>query len=108
MLMMQLTEGQLQSLTSSKCVWIRCAAFLYARLGMHHDRYWDIMGEYLMDDEEFEPYRGRAKEDKMTVGQYVEQLLTKDKYCDTISLPRIPVAQRRLINKRMVLYGQFR
>jgi len=37
----------------------------------------------------------------------VEQLLAKDKYCN-LNLPRIPVAQRRMINKRLVLYGQFR
>merc|ERR1712228_917645 len=43
----------------------------------------------------------------ITVGQFVELLLTKEKYCD-LSLPRITAAWRRLINERLVYYEQFR
>lgn len=105
-LTLQLTEGQLKSLLNSRSCWIRCAGFLYVRLGMHHERYWELLSDALMDTEEFVPFPGRGGE-IMSVGQYVEHLLTKDKYCD-LGLPRIPVAQRKIINKRMVLYGQFR
>mmetsp|Transcript_76083 Transcript_76083/g.211522 ORF Transcript_76083/g.211522 Transcript_76083/m.211522 type:complete len:593 (+) Transcript_76083:102-1880(+) len=108
MLTLQLTEGQLQMLMNSRSCWIRCAGFMYVRLGFHHDRYWELLSDALMDDESFVPFPGRGGE-TMTVGQYVEQLLTKDKYGETqLSFPRIPVAQRKTINKRMVLYGQFR
>mmetsp|Transcript_46606 Transcript_46606/g.92707 ORF Transcript_46606/g.92707 Transcript_46606/m.92707 type:complete len:550 (-) Transcript_46606:232-1881(-) len=106
LLVLQLTEGQLQSLSNSRSCWIRCACYLYVRLGVHQDRYWDLLSDALMDDEEFVPFPGRGAEN-MSVGQYVEQLLAKDKYCN-LNLPRIPVAQRRMINKRLVLYGQFR
>mmetsp|Transcript_74628 Transcript_74628/g.241304 ORF Transcript_74628/g.241304 Transcript_74628/m.241304 type:complete len:534 (-) Transcript_74628:301-1902(-) len=106
MLTLQLTEGQLQAILNSRSCWIRCAGFMYVRLGIHQDRYWDLLSEALMDDEEFVPFPGRGAE-SMSVGQYVEQLLAKDKYCN-LNLPRIPVAQRRAINRRLVLYGQFR
>jgi len=106
MLSLQLTEGQVQSIINSRSCWIRCAGFLYIRLGIHQDRYWELLSEALMDDEEFCPFPARGGE-SMSVGQYVEQLLAKDKYCN-LNLPRIPVAQRRSINKRLVLYGQFR
>lgn len=106
MLTLQLTEGQLQAIINSRSCWIRCAGFMYVRLGVHQDRYWELLSDALMDDEEFVPFPGRGAE-SMSVGQYVEQLLAKDKYCN-LNLPRIPVAQRRTINKRLVLYGQFR
>jgi len=106
MLSLHLTEGELQSLMNSRSCWIRCAGFMYVRLGIHQDRYWDLLSDALMDDDEFVPFPGREAE-SMSVGQYVEQLLAKDKYCN-LNLPRIPVAQRKSINKRLVLYGQFR
>mmetsp|Transcript_17476 Transcript_17476/g.34103 ORF Transcript_17476/g.34103 Transcript_17476/m.34103 type:complete len:554 (+) Transcript_17476:65-1726(+) len=106
MLSLHLTEGELQSLMNSRSCWIRCAGYMYVRLGIHQDRYWDLLSDALMDDDEFVPFPGREAE-SMSVGQYVEQLLAKDKYCN-LNLPRIPVAQRKSINKRLVLYGQFR
>mmetsp|Transcript_48126 Transcript_48126/g.139414 ORF Transcript_48126/g.139414 Transcript_48126/m.139414 type:complete len:545 (-) Transcript_48126:106-1740(-) len=106
LLNIMLNEGQLQALMNSRSCWIRCAGFMYIRLGVHQDRYWELLADSLMDDEEFTPFPGRGAE-TMSVGQYVEQLLAKDKYCN-LSLPRIPVAQRRAISKRLVLYGQFR
>lgn len=105
-LSLQLTEGQLQSLLNNSSCWVRCAAYVYVRLGVQHDRYWELLSDALMDDEEFIPFPGRGG-DSMTVGQYVEQLFTKDKYCD-LNLPRIPVAHRKVLNRRIVLYEQFR
>merc|ERR1712085_162100 len=101
-----LAEGQLQLLIRSRSPWTRCAAFLYVRMGMHVDRFWELMSEALMDQEEFVPFPSRGG-DKMTVGQYVESLLTKDKYCD-LTLPRVPVAPRKILTRRLVMYAQFR
>ncbi|CAK0837717.1 unnamed protein product [Prorocentrum cordatum] len=126
LMQIQLTEGQLQDMLDDPTVWTRCAAYSYVRWGMHHgrlrtpgslcrvllfgpprhDRYWELLSEALLDDEEFTPFPGRGS-DSMECGQYVEQLFTRDKYCDT-SLPRIPVAQRKMLMKRLVLYEQFR
>lgn len=105
-MVLPLTEGQLQMLIRSRSSWTRAAAFLYVRMGMHVDRYWELMSEALMDQEEFVPFPSRGG-DTMQVGQYVELLLTKDKYCD-ITLPRVPVVQRKMLNRRMVMYAQFR
>merc|ERR1719183_2256979 len=93
---------------NSRSCWLRSAGYLYVRLGFHHERYWELLSDALVDDEEFVPFPGRGAE-TMTVGQYVETLLTKDKYGETqLALPRIPVAQKRTITKRTVLFGQFR
>mmetsp|Transcript_75895 Transcript_75895/g.217264 ORF Transcript_75895/g.217264 Transcript_75895/m.217264 type:complete len:579 (-) Transcript_75895:69-1805(-) len=106
LLQTQLNEGELKGLLKNRSPFVRCAGFIYIRMGMHHERYWELLSDALMDNEEFNPFPSRGSE-TMSVGQYAEQLLTKDKYVD-LPLPRIPVAQRKAINKRMVLYGQFR
>jgi len=106
MLTLKLTEGQLQGLLNNRSRWVRCAGFLYVRLGVHFDRYWELLSDALMDPEEFVPYPDRGSE-SMSEGQFVEQLLTKEKYCD-FSLPRLAAAQRRVLNERLVLYEQFR
>merc|ERR1719247_1382744 len=103
---LQLTEGQLQNLLNSRSCWIRIAGYLCIRLGAHHERYWDLLHVALLDDEEFVPFPGRESE-KSSVGQFVELLLAKDKFCN-MTLPRIPTAARKQISKRLVLYGQFR
>jgi len=102
----KMTEGQLQSLLNHRCRWLRCAGYLYVRLGVHQARYWELLCDALMDHEEFVPFPGKGS-DKISEGQYVEHLLTKEKYCD-VNLPRIATAQRKSINERLVLYEQFR
>lgn len=100
------TEGQLRSLLNNKNRWVRCAGFVLVRLGVQQDRFWELLSDALLDIEEFVPFPGKGGE-KMTEGQYVEHLLMKEKYCD-LSLPRIAVAQKKMLNERLVLYDQFR
>ncbi|CAK0905314.1 unnamed protein product [Prorocentrum cordatum] len=57
------------------------------------DRYWDLLSEFLIENEDFVPCPESGGE-RMSEGKFVEDLLTKEKYCD-ISLPRIAAAQRR-------------
>jgi len=106
LLMLRLTEGQLQAMLNNRSRWVRCAGFLYVRLGVHFDRYWELLSDALMDPEEFVPFPDRGAE-QVSEGQFVEQLLTKEKYCE-FQLPRLAAAQRRLLNERLVLYDQFR
>eukprot|EP00927_Polykrikos_kofoidii_P065632 TRINITY_DN61369_c0_g1_i1.p1 TRINITY_DN61369_c0_g1~~TRINITY_DN61369_c0_g1_i1.p1 ORF type:complete len:601 (+),score=98.58 TRINITY_DN61369_c0_g1_i1:95-1804(+) len=106
LLQIKLTEGQLQALMNNRSRWVRCAGFLYVRLGVAQERYWELLSDHLMDDEVFVLFPGKDAV-PMTEGQYVENLLTKEKYVD-INLPRIAVAMRRTINERLVLYEQFR
>lgn len=105
-LTVKITEGQLRSLLANKNRMIRCAGSLFVRLGVHQDRYWELLADALLDVEEFVPFPGKGGE-KMSEGLFVEQLLTKEKYCD-LSLPRITVAQKKLLGERLVLYEQFR
>mmetsp|Transcript_32956 Transcript_32956/g.60680 ORF Transcript_32956/g.60680 Transcript_32956/m.60680 type:complete len:565 (+) Transcript_32956:163-1857(+) len=106
LLSIKLTEGQLQGLLNNRSLWVRCAGFLYVRFGVHQDRYWELLSDALMDPEEFVPSPSRSNE-TMTEGEYVEQLLSKEKYYD-FKLPRIEAAMRRTINEQMVVYHQFR
>eukprot|EP00746_Dinoflagellata_sp_MGD_P166903 gnl/MRDRNA2_/MRDRNA2_97123_c0_seq1.p1 gnl/MRDRNA2_/MRDRNA2_97123_c0~~gnl/MRDRNA2_/MRDRNA2_97123_c0_seq1.p1 ORF type:complete len:467 (+),score=85.40 gnl/MRDRNA2_/MRDRNA2_97123_c0_seq1:73-1401(+) len=104
----KLTEGQLNEMMESQSCWVRCASFLYIRLFCHTDRYWDLLSDSLIDDEEFVPFPKDGKEmESITVGEYVEMLLSQDKYCE-ITLPRVTAAQRKMITERLCLYGQFR
>lgn len=112
LLQTQITESDLDWMMKTDSCWIRCAAFLYVRLGFHCDRYWDCVADSLMDDEEFVPFTGKGSDSPaMTVGEYVEQLLMKADYGEgdtKLPLPRIPVAARTKISKRICLYPQFR
>lgn len=106
LLMMKLTEGQLRGLLNNRNRWCRCAAFLYVRMGVHQERYWELLSDALIDDEEFVPFPDGGAE-RITEGRFVELLLTKEQYCE-LSLPRISAALRRTITERLVLYDEFR
>eukprot|EP00401_Gymnodinium_catenatum_P015745 CAMPEP_0117517614 /NCGR_PEP_ID=MMETSP0784-20121206/31704_1 /TAXON_ID=39447 /ORGANISM="" /LENGTH=496 /DNA_ID=CAMNT_0005313503 /DNA_START=47 /DNA_END=1537 /DNA_ORIENTATION=- len=112
LLAVRVTEGDLAWMTKHDSCWIRCAAMLYVRLGFHSDRYWDCLADSLMDDEDFIPFTSRIGESStMTVGQYAENLLMKADYGESdtkFPMPRIPVATRTRICRRICLYPQFR
>eukprot|EP00929_Paragymnodinium_shiwhaense_P121596 TRINITY_DN93885_c0_g1_i1.p1 TRINITY_DN93885_c0_g1~~TRINITY_DN93885_c0_g1_i1.p1 ORF type:complete len:696 (+),score=215.32 TRINITY_DN93885_c0_g1_i1:124-2211(+) len=106
LLTLKLTEGQLLQLLNNRSLYVRCATYLYIRLGVHQDRYWEHLSEHLLDDEEFTPFPFREGL-TMSEGQYVEHLLSKEKYCD-VALPRIAPALKRTLHERLVYYDQFR
>jgi len=109
---MPMTEGDIMAMMKHEAIYVRCAAFLYVRLGFHVDRYWESLSEHLMDDSEFRPFTSRSGESATTtVGEYVEALLGGLEYGETemkLMLPRIPVAQRKMVSRRLCLYPQFR
>eukprot|EP00746_Dinoflagellata_sp_MGD_P072095 gnl/MRDRNA2_/MRDRNA2_29290_c0_seq1.p1 gnl/MRDRNA2_/MRDRNA2_29290_c0~~gnl/MRDRNA2_/MRDRNA2_29290_c0_seq1.p1 ORF type:complete len:445 (+),score=74.48 gnl/MRDRNA2_/MRDRNA2_29290_c0_seq1:170-1504(+) len=108
LLTIKLTEGKLREMMESPSCWVRCASFFYIRRFCHSDRYWDLLSDSLVDEEEFVPFPKDGKNmEAMTVGEYVEYLLSKEKYCD-VTLPRITAALRKSITERLCLYGQFR
>lgn len=123
LLQVGLTEGDLRWLMKHDDPCVRCAAFLYVRLGFHCDRYWDCLSESLMDDEEFVPFTSKSGESySMTIGEYVERLLVKQDYGEStgdgygkdkykekdLPLPRIPLATKTKLARRICLYPQFR
>jgi len=77
---------------------IRCCGFLYIRYGLPHDQLLGWLGEYLIDDEEFKPVP--EADAKTTIGEYVETLLSQDKYYTTV-LPRLPMATKRLVEEKL-------
>lgn len=104
---MKLTEGQLRSMLNNRSLWVRITAFLYVRFGVSQDRYWELLSDSLLEHEEFVPWPEREPRERMSEGQFVEQLLTKEKYCE-VQLPRIAAGQRRLLTERLVLFETFR
>lgn len=100
------TEGQLRGLMQDRSCFVRSAGALFVRMAVQPERYWELLGDYLMDEEEFVPWPTRGGE-WISFGNFVEQLLAKDTYCD-FKLPRIQAALKKQVAERLTRYEQFR
>lgn len=85
--------------------YLRCAGILYVRYGLPHDQLWAWLGEYVLDDEEFKP--SPDSEWKTTIGEYVEGLLSQDKYYNTV-MPRLPNSSKRKLEEKLAPMDQYR
>ncbi|CAK0883244.1 unnamed protein product [Prorocentrum cordatum] len=94
-------------LDHSESVPVRCAACLFARFSLRPDRLWDTLEEYMLDDQDLGDFRVKQPSLPPTVGEYVESLLTKDKYFGT-PLPRLPVVVRRKLEEHLAPLSQYR
>jgi len=104
---MGLDSRQLRRLLDSQeSPYLRCAGFLYVRYGMAADQLWDLIGDYILDDEVFKP-SADSSETQTTIGEYVEGLLAQDKYYNTV-FPRLPGSTRRKLEERLAPVGQYR
>lgn len=111
LLQIQINEKDLSIMLKHDSHWMRCAAFLYVRLGFHCDRYWECLGGALLDEEEFIPFKGKGVDagNTMTVGEYVEDLFMKVEYGESdakegrITLPRVPELAKQKLVKRICL-----
>jgi len=83
---------------------VRCAGFLFIRFGLAPDQLWPWLGEYVVDDEELRPSKDA---DRTTIGEYVEALLTQERYYSTI-LTRLPMSVKRHLEVRLAQVPQFR
>jgi len=90
---------------SQESPYIRCCGFLYVRFGLPHEQVLSWLGEYVLDDEEFKP--SPDSDYRTTVGEYVEGLLSQDKYYNTV-LPRLPMVTKRHVEERLAPLGQNR
>lgn len=63
------------------------------------------MGQYVLDDEEFKP--SPDSEFRTTIGEYVEGLLSQEKYYNTV-LPRLPMGVKRQLEVHLAPIGQYR
>lgn len=108
LLTMGLTGGQLRRIIESEeSAYIRCAGFLFVRFGMAPDQLWSWVGEYVLDDEELRLSGKDADAGSTTIGEYVESLLTQERYFSTV-LPRLPVAIKRTLEARLAQVPQDR
>eukprot|EP00971_Amphidinium_carterae_P078828 1559647-Amphidinium_carterae.1 len=96
----------MQLLENKDSPYIRCCGFLYIRFGCAPEKLWDHLGEYCLDEQEFEPSKSQPSF-TMTIGEYVEALLMDEKYYYT-NLPRIPVAVKKKIEERVAPISQYR
>jgi len=85
--------------------YIRCCGFLYIRLGLPQNELLSWLGEYLIDDEEFKP--SPDSDFKTTIGEYVELLLSQEKYYNT-PLPRLTTATKRHVEEKLAPLAQNR
>ena len=65
----------LQLVENQDSAYIRCCGFLYMRFGCCPEKLWDHLGEYCLDDQEFEPSKS-SPQFTITVGEYVEAVGT--------------------------------
>lgn len=102
-----LSYDELSLLCESKdWPYIRCCGFLYIRFGCAPEKLWDFLGEYCVDDEEFEPSKSTPGF-IVTVGEYVESLLMDERYYYS-TLPRIPMGVKKKIEEKVAPLGQYR
>lgn len=99
--------GELQTIVDHmNCAEVRCAGFLYMRFVVAPALLCEKFEEYLFDDMELK-YSDNGRQVVMTIGNYVEGLLAKDKYFST-PLPRVPVKVRQTLDRELAPLPQFR
>lgn len=85
--------------------YIRCVGFLFVRFGLAPEQVWPWLGEYVLDDEEVQ--LSKDSDFRTTIGEYVEGLLTEERYCSTV-LPRFPVTTKRKLEEKLAQVPQYR
>merc|ERR1719421_1940197 len=71
----------------------------YVRFGLPPDQLWGWLGEYTLDSEEFNPSKDVTGV-TMTIGEFVETLLSQDKY-SSVLLPRLPGGMKRSLQEKL-------
>jgi pre-mRNA-splicing factor 38B len=79
--------------------YIRCGGFLYIRYLSEPQELWNRLSKYILEDEKFSP-SANAKY-KITIGEYVENLLKEYDYYGT-RLPKIPTQIEREIKAKLI------
>lgn len=82
---------------------VRCVGFLYLRYIVPPEQLWDKFEEFTLDDAKIDYGGGNTT----TVGEYIEDLLLKEKYFTT-PLPRIPASVRRKLEEVLAPMPQYR
>jgi len=107
---LSISEEKLRSvIDNDDSVIARCVGLLYIRYVVPPDQLWEKLEEFVLDDEELKDYPEGRPDVVLpkTIGEYVEELLLKDKYFDT-PLPRIPAGVRRKLEESLAPMWQYR
>jgi len=98
--------GRLWTLVDSvRNPFIRCIGFLFVRFALSPDKLCSWLVDYINDDEKFWP--SMSSQFQTSIGQFVEDLLTQEKY-GKLSLPRIPVTIIRQLEPQLAIASQYR
>ncbi|SBT72511.1 pre-mRNA-splicing factor 38B, putative [Plasmodium malariae] len=103
---MHLSEKQLKGLIDHKdSCYIRACGFLYLRYVHSPANLWMWFEPYLLDEEEFIISADKRK--KLTMGEYIQNLLSDDKYFSTV-LPRLPIKIKNIYGARLMIISDHR
>jgi len=94
-----------QLINNAENTYARCTGFLFIRFGLPPDHLWSWLGEYVLDDEELRP----AKDSDLhtTIGEFVEGLLSQDRYYSTV-FPRLPMNTKKQLEVKLATISQYR
>eukprot|EP00931_Biecheleriopsis_adriatica_P075830 TRINITY_DN4960_c0_g1_i2.p1 TRINITY_DN4960_c0_g1~~TRINITY_DN4960_c0_g1_i2.p1 ORF type:complete len:665 (+),score=178.55 TRINITY_DN4960_c0_g1_i2:203-1996(+) len=85
---------------------VRCAGFLYMRFVVPPMKLFEKLEEYLFDDMKL-TYQDGGKSVTTTIGEYVEDLMAKEKYFNK-PLPRVPVKVKQYLEKELAPMSEYR
>lgn len=106
LMIIKLTEGQINFLlTNRESPYIRCVGFLYLRYLTEPKELWKRLSKYIFDEENFTPTANTKI--KITIGEYVENLLKDYDYYGT-RLPKIPTQIEREVKAKLLLVEEKR
>lgn len=88
-------------------VYVRCVAFLYFRFVVPPNQLWDKVEEFVLDDAPITMTEMNGQIVTKTIGEYIEDLLLKEKYYGT-PLPRLPAAVRIKLEEALAPMAQYR
>ena len=104
LMLMRLSVTQIRQLMDhTDNPYVRCAGFLYMRYCAKPETIWPLLSKYLDDETVFKP--ALSQNSSMTIGQYVEELLTDQGYYGT-RFPRIPIMIEREIKKKVMIHHE--
>lgn len=86
--------------------YVRCLGFLFVRIGLHPEELLPWLSEYMLDGEEFFVTKDQDSQ-RLTISEFLEQLLRQDTYFSTI-IPRIPAGKKRQIEQTLATLPQCR
>ncbi|CDO66557.1 pre-mRNA splicing factor, putative [Plasmodium reichenowi] len=103
---MHLSEKQLKCLIENKdSCYIRACGFLYLRYVHSPANLWMWFEPYLLEEDEFSISCDKRR--KVTIGEYVQSLLSDDKYFNTV-LPRLPIKIKNVYGARLMIIDDHR